>query len=126
MTGYEITLGQRRLVKSCLQHGPEEGSKNDGAVVELASAGSLDVWRYSVVLVCLAALACGQSVELGVIGGVPVTEAYETGTDSHSHPCNVAAAKLGDTAVYRRAGGPDFAATWLRCDRRRALQAPRV
>jgi hypothetical protein len=88
-----------------IRAGPDEGSKNDGAVVALASAGSLDVWRYSVVLVCLAAVAWGQSVELGVIGGVPVTEAYETGTGLYPHFCNYADAT---SATRRYTVGPEF------------------
>ena len=80
-------------------------SKNDGAVVALASAGSLDVWRYLAVLVSLASAGWGQSVELGVIGGVPVTEAYETGTGLYPHFCNYANA---NSATRRYTVGPEF------------------
>lgn len=63
------------------------------------------VWRYLAVLVCLAAVGWGQSVELGVIGGVPVTEAYETGTGLYPHFCNYADA---NSATRRYTVGPEF------------------
>jgi len=71
----------------------------------VASAGSLDVWRYLVVLISLAAVGWGQSVELGVIGGVPATEAYETGTGLYPHFCNYADAS---SATRRYTIGPEF------------------
>jgi hypothetical protein len=71
----------------------------------VASAGSLDVWQYSVVLVCLAAVGRGQSVQLGVIGGVPITDAYETGAGSYPHFCNYAGAS---SATRRYTVGPEF------------------
>jgi hypothetical protein len=78
--------------------------KDDGAVVALASAGSLDVSRSLAVLVCLAAAGWGQSVELGITGGIPVTEAYETGTGSYGF-CNYAGAS---SATRRYTVGPEF------------------
>lgn len=89
----------------CQELGPDKGPKNDGAVVAVVSAGSLDVWRWLAVLVCLAAVGWGQSVELGVIGGVPATEAYETGTGLDPHFCNYADAS---SATRRYTVGPEF------------------
>ncbi len=61
------------------------------------------MWRYLLFLVCLA--AWGQSVELGVIGGVPFTAAFETGKDPYSHFCNYAGAA---SATRRYTVGPEF------------------
>ena len=47
----------------------------------------------------------GQSVELGVIGGVPVTEAYNTGTGLYPRLCNHAG---GSSATRRYTVGPEF------------------
>src|SRR5690242_8796025 len=79
--------------------------KHDGAVVAVASAGSLDVWQYRLCLVCLVSVAWGQSITLGVIGGVPVTEAYETGTGLYPHFCNYAGAS---SATRRYTVGPEL------------------
>jgi hypothetical protein len=50
------------------------------------------------------AVGWGQSVELSVIGGVPVTEAYETGT-GYPHLCNYAGA---NSATRRYTVGSGF------------------
>jgi hypothetical protein len=64
----------------------------------------LYVLRYSVVLVCLMAVGWGQSIEFSVIGGVPVTEAYETGT-GYPHLCNYTGA---NSATRRYTVGSGF------------------
>jgi hypothetical protein len=46
-----------------------------------------------------------QSVELGVIGGIPITEAYRTGTGLFPHLCNYAGAS---SATRRYTVGPEF------------------
>lgn len=56
------------------------------------------MWRSIAVLAGLTAVGWGQSVELGVIGGIPVTEAYQTGTALYPHLCNYADA----SSVTRR------------------------
>jgi hypothetical protein len=71
----------------------------------MTAAGSLDVWRYLGVLVCLAVVGWSQSLEIGVIGGVPVTEAYQIGTDSYTHLCNSAGAS---SATRRYTVGPEI------------------
>ena len=63
------------------------------------------MWRCLAVLVCLAARGWGQSIEIGVIGGIPVLEAYETGTYLYPHLCNTANAT---SATRRYTVGPEF------------------
>lgn len=63
------------------------------------------MWRYLVVLPCLVAVGWGQSVDLGVTGGVPITAAYQTGTGLYPHFCNYAGAS---SATRRYTVGPEF------------------
>ena len=98
----------------------------------MASTGSLNVWRYFAVLICLAAAGRGQSIELGVIGGVPFTDAYVTGNGLSPHLCNYSSASsttrrytvgpevrislpqgfgLTATALYKRLGYDAFSET---------------
>ena len=62
------------------------------------------MWRYAAGLVCLIAVARGQSVELGVVGGVPITESYETGT-GYARLCNSTGA---NSATRRYTIGPEL------------------
>lgn len=51
----------------------------------------------------MAAVGRAQSVEIGVIGGIPVTEAYQTGAGLYPHLCNYADA---NSATRRYTVGP--------------------
>ena len=63
------------------------------------------MWRYFAVLSCLAVAGWGQSIELGVTGGVPVTETYVTGNGLSPHFCNYAGA---NSKTRRYTVGPEF------------------
>ena len=63
------------------------------------------MWRSLAVLAGLAAVGRGQSVELGITSGIPVTEVYQTGTGLYPHLCNYADA---NSATRRYTVGPQF------------------